>query len=336
METLFEEKESLPIAALPNFLRGISQFGKSGILYFDTVRRGGNISFFEGRIMAVHLSTTSIVKELLNRLSRGGVIPQNVADTIGVHNNSLGIGEVAHALVFHEYLSSEEFVKYYEAEVQEMLFSLLEEKNGTITFQIEHGSEFWLEDNDCPVYFDKKKQTTGMFPCQHLLDYVESMLLVEELCEEGEYLSLVDNDLESGMFFDADEKRIVSLAGVNASISNVLDSVCESRQSVLHLLLELKNSGVVSCGAQVDHSDFELSREKESQSGGGSEMLSVSLSQMDVSAEKRVFERINLYLMKPQGIEWVLRLVMPVGIITGLYYFQHVVKNMLDEFSVIF
>jgi hypothetical protein len=339
METLLETNESLPITVLPDFMRGVSQFNKSGALHFVTEKVEGYIHFHEGRMLSFGLSNASFEALFLDRLCQGGVIPSNVHELFLEEAEDLGVREIMKVLVFHGYLSEEESVRFYEASVQELLFSLLEEKNGHLFFQYAKSKSFHAGEGDHGVLFNEEESFRGLYPCQFLLDYVESTLIAEELCREGEYLQRADETSPSDIFLDADEKRMLALAEAHYSVTRVLESVCDTRQNVFRLLLHLKNTGVIFCTAGSDSEGQADAAVETGNTGEGmhsDERKDSIIEREKDQGDNSYFDKINLYLMRPKGIELVLTFVMPAVILAGLYYFQHIVQKTLNEINILF
>jgi hypothetical protein len=341
MDRSLDTNQTLPVSALPNFLRGVSQFKKSGVLDFSTLSEKGTISFYDGRIVSLSLFEKSCTKMFLERLCNGGVLPPNVYELLIAQSHRMSIDELVEVLESHSIIHKENIYQYYDSYIQEFIFKLLEAKIGEISFSMKTYTSFSVDESDLRISLKNETSERGVYPCQLLLDYVESTLLVEELCFEGEYLSLLKEDTSAHLLLDSNEKRLVAFAKAGFSICQVLDSVCESRQAVYELLIELRNSGVLVCAEKSpntlkSHKEELVSEEVENEVMPGQRNPNENTKENVPFSKKSVIERVNMFLMKPEGIEWVLRIVVPFGIFFMLLYFHIAVKMLLNDFSLIF
>lgn len=352
IDTIFDNNQSFPISAIADFLRGISQFGKSGTLHFSTEEKTGCLVFGEGQIQGVHLHEELFQKEFTGKLYRSGIIPENVYFLLTQHDPVLSVEELKKVLLLHKYVPEAELSYYYENMIQEIVFSLLEEKKGEIHFLSHNENSLKnIRSEMSSVFFENDNALLGKYACQFLLDYVESVMLAEELCEGGEQLYLTEEsfigqkhrdkklegtvDIATDIFYEKEEQKFISFAQAESSVNEVLHSVCESRKAVFEILIRLKESGTISCRPLPSGASVDDRTKKDTQTHVDSSAQNLSSMKSEIE-KKSLFYKINQYLMSPQGIEWILRLLMPVTILAGLYYFQHIVQATLKECSIFF
>jgi hypothetical protein len=336
-----ETNQTLPVSALPNFLRGVSQFKKSGILDFSTLSEQGAICFYEGRIVSLSLFEKSFMNMFLERLYNGGALPLNVYELLINQSHHISIDELIELLELHSIIQKDKFFDYYDSHIQEFIYKLLEAKVGEISFSMKTHTSFMVDYSDLQSSLITKSYDRAIYPCQLLLDYVESTLLVEELCFDGEYLSLIEEDPSAFNLLDSKEKRFVSFAKAGFSISQVLNAVCESRQAVFELLLELKKSGVLECIDTSPHASKSYYGDVNNEEDGGQETclrntFQESSNENVTCSAKGAIEKLNMFLVKPKGIEWVLRIFVPFGVLCMIFYFHIAIKMLLDNFSSMF
>lgn len=317
--------KKLPLDALPDLIRGISQFKKSGLLYLNSQSHSGHLSFIEGKMLGLQFDKFNIKKSIINRLSRGGILPENSANVLIDNCENINVDDLGLILRENSYLLRNEFEKYYEAELQDLFFSLFELREGYIFFKSIPDSNIREDLIGYSFIYPSKNKIEGVFPCQYLLDYVEyldlSLGLNGGIPSNGDKAILIEGNESSNLmidtFLDSSEKRLINLAKLNYSLSEILCLMSDSRLTVMKLLSELKNSEVISFTSQAPSDEVVEDVEDNNFN-----------TEIDIQENKNIFDeltfsKINEILLTPRGIEYVVGVFMFLGIISSLYYFYY-------------
>lgn len=305
-------QDSLPLKALPNLMRGISQFKRTGELHYLTDNEKGSLLFSEGKIVSIKCEQESFSQFFLTRLYVLGIIPGNAYDLL--KSNLLSLDKLRTTLVKHNFINSITWELRYENAIQEYLFRLLEFQNGNIHFVLKR--ELVRKENDLSLEYGQNESEAS--PGHLLLDFVEMLSSKEELTLEGNSLSRI-NELSSTQMFSEVENNIIAYANIGASIDQVIKEVGESRLEVMNILKRLKDSGILvfeNRSIAVDRDDSEEIFDQVEIT------CKESFSSFIVDSEDLSYvQKANIILMEAAGIEWVLKRVMPILLVCISYYF---------------
>lgn len=338
-------REILPAVAMPNLLRGISQFKKSGALWYDLIVADndqdhllqknvvGYLSFDEGLITGLGVPGQEFAKMFLERLNRGGYFPPNVYELL--LESGLEVDALVKLLESESYLSPVRLHELYNAMIEDHIFEVLGSENGSIKFRslLADNSDkmdsrvtvfisFFSQDND-GVAKGFLRRPQPLSPCQILLDYLEVDILRRDIAEGDVYLLSTASDAQRSLLSE-NEQNILFRSDVDISIESLINSLADSRRVILELVRKLHEEGALSldtkCADPVEdfhaaHEDKPLVNEN---SVGDFNAISETSAALDLNIG--IFERINTFLLSPEGIEWILwRMLIPFVLLASVF-----------------
>ncbi|HMO16962.1 MAG TPA: hypothetical protein PKA63_00840 [Oligoflexia bacterium] len=343
--------DALPVSALPDLLRGISRFRKSGVIEFkiliDDRYNNGNLYCFDGMLGAFALRDVKFSNHFLDRLHRGSLLPDNVFEVL--KESDLEAEDLLKLLYLEPYLSDKKVSCLYSGAIEEFLFSILSSRSGTVQFQALRSDLYsaFVSNEDLeiiqlsrafqenPDNIIKGQQNSisehGIYPCQLLLDYVETELVRREISQGEAYLFTTASSTQL-ILLDHVERSILRKAEAEISLGELINSVADSRRVIFELVRKLKADGALAIEEKrsEDKSSHAMTTDYIGSSIPIKEGISDKSEKID-TIELGILEKLDTYLLSPEGIEWILwRVFIPFVILSICFGFKGVITFM-DE-----